>query len=119
MCVTNYINLHDHGRIVGQKKSGKKSYIQSKNRRTPTTYLDAQVCSFIGATLPSIFLIRCSFTTKKMFIFQKDDRHYITLSTFGFFKGGILTVNLTNFKFEPVDANKKLTPESATKAVVS
>ncbi|KAG5313714.1 GP107 protein, partial [Acromyrmex insinuator] len=48
---------------------------------------------------------------------RKDGRHYITLSTFGFYKGGILTVNLMNFKFEPADVNKKLTPESASKAV--
>ncbi|XP_072744487.1 protein GPR107 isoform X2 [Anoplolepis gracilipes] len=48
---------------------------------------------------------------------RKDRRHYITLSTFGFYKGGILTVNLTNFKFEPADADKKLTPENANKAV--
>ncbi|XP_012528626.1 protein GPR107 [Monomorium pharaonis] len=48
---------------------------------------------------------------------RKDGRHYITLSTFGFYKGGILTVNLTNFKFEPANAEKKLTPESASKAV--
>ncbi|XP_067216236.1 protein GPR107 isoform X2 [Linepithema humile] len=66
-----------------------RNHIRSKNRRTQTTYINT----------------------------QKDDRHYITLSTFGFFRGGILTVNLTNFKFEPADANKKLTPESATKAV--
>jgi hypothetical protein len=31
----------------------------------------------------------------------------------------MLTVNLTNFKFEPADTEKKLTPESANKAVVS
>ncbi|XP_020290780.1 protein GPR107 [Pseudomyrmex gracilis] len=48
---------------------------------------------------------------------RKDRRHYITLSTFGFYKGGILTVNLTNFKFEPADSDKKLTSESANKAV--
>jgi len=57
--------------------------------------------------------------TETSFVFQKDGRHYITLSTFGFYKGGILTVNLTSFKFEPADADKKLTPESASKAVVS
>lgn len=56
---------------------------------------------------------------KVSFVFQKDRRHYITLSTFGFYKGGILTVNLTNFKFEPADADKKLTPETTNKAVVS
>lgn len=59
------------------------------------------------------------FPLKVSFVFQKDRRHYITLSTFGFYKGGILTVNLTNFKFEPADVDKKLTPESANKAVVS
>ncbi|XP_029667624.1 protein GPR107 [Formica exsecta] len=48
---------------------------------------------------------------------RKDRRHYITLSTFGFYKGGILTVNLTNFKFEPADVDKKLSPESTNKAV--
>lgn len=36
---------------------------------------------------------------------QKDVRRYISLSTFGFYKGGTLDVNLTNFKAEPFDEN--------------
>lgn len=36
---------------------------------------------------------------------RKDVRRYIALSTFGFFKGGTLDVNLTNFKAEPYDEN--------------
>lgn len=36
---------------------------------------------------------------------QKDVRRYISLSTFGFYKGGILDVNLTNFKAEPFHEN--------------
>lgn len=36
---------------------------------------------------------------------RKDTRRYIALSTFGFYKGGILDVNLTNFKAEPFDEN--------------
>lgn len=53
------------------------------------------------------------------FAFQKDNRPYIALTTFGFYKGGILTVNLTNFKFQAADPEKKLTPETTDKAVVS
>lgn len=36
---------------------------------------------------------------------RKDVRRYISLSTFGFYKGGTLDVNLTNFKAEPFDEN--------------
>ncbi|XP_076649134.1 protein GPR107 isoform X1 [Halictus rubicundus] len=36
---------------------------------------------------------------------RKDTRRYIALSTFGFYKSGILNVNLTNFKAEPLDEN--------------
>ncbi|XP_076242985.1 protein GPR107 isoform X1 [Calliopsis andreniformis] len=36
---------------------------------------------------------------------RKDTRRHIALSTFGFYKGGILDVNLTNFKAEPFDEN--------------
>lgn len=36
---------------------------------------------------------------------QKDTRRYIALSTFGFYKGGILDVNLTNFKADPFKEN--------------
>lgn len=36
---------------------------------------------------------------------RKDIRRYIALSTFGFYKGGILNVNLTNFKAEPFNEN--------------
>ncbi|XP_031840440.1 protein GPR107 isoform X1 [Nomia melanderi] len=36
---------------------------------------------------------------------RKDTRRYIALSTFGFYKGGMLDVNLTNFKAEPLDEN--------------
>ncbi|XP_078042583.1 protein GPR107 isoform X2 [Augochlora pura] len=36
---------------------------------------------------------------------RKDTRRYIALSTFGFYKSGILDVNLTNFKAEPLDEN--------------
>lgn len=36
---------------------------------------------------------------------QKDVRRYIALSTFGFYKGGTLDVNLTNFKADPFDEN--------------
>ncbi|XP_034187075.1 protein GPR107 isoform X1 [Osmia lignaria lignaria] len=36
---------------------------------------------------------------------RKDVRRYISLSTFGFYKGGILDVNLTNFKAEPFHEN--------------
>ncbi|CAK9802559.1 Protein GPR107 [Anthophora plagiata] len=36
---------------------------------------------------------------------RNDVRRYIALSTFGFYKGGILDVNLTNFKAEPYDEN--------------
>lgn len=36
---------------------------------------------------------------------QKDTRRYISLSTFGFYKDGILNVRLTNFKAEPLDKN--------------
>ncbi|KAK1118582.1 hypothetical protein K0M31_014888 [Melipona bicolor] len=36
---------------------------------------------------------------------RKDVRRYIALSTFGFYKGGTLDVNLTNFKADPFDEN--------------
>ncbi|XP_033354665.1 protein GPR107 isoform X1 [Bombus vosnesenskii] len=36
---------------------------------------------------------------------RKDVRRYIALSTFGFYKGGTLDVNLTNFKVDPFDEN--------------
>ncbi|XP_033330292.1 protein GPR107 isoform X2 [Megalopta genalis] len=36
---------------------------------------------------------------------RKDTRRYIALSTFGFYKSGILDVNLTNFKAQPLDEN--------------
>ncbi|XP_076681740.1 protein GPR107 isoform X1 [Andrena cerasifolii] len=36
---------------------------------------------------------------------RKDTRRYIALSTFGFYKGGILDVNLTNFKADPFKEN--------------
>ncbi|XP_076170966.1 protein GPR107 isoform X2 [Ptiloglossa arizonensis] len=36
---------------------------------------------------------------------RKDIRRYIALSTFGFYKDGILNVNLSNFKAEPFDEN--------------
>ncbi|XP_012254100.2 protein GPR107 isoform X2 [Athalia rosae] len=36
---------------------------------------------------------------------RNDVRRYIALSTFGFYEGGILRVNLTNFKAEPRDDN--------------
>ncbi|XP_043248119.1 protein GPR107 isoform X2 [Colletes gigas] len=36
---------------------------------------------------------------------RKDIRRYIALSTFGFYKGGILAVHLSNFKAEPFDEN--------------
>lgn len=36
---------------------------------------------------------------------QKDTRRYIALSTFGFYKGGMLDVNLMNFKAKPLDEN--------------
>ncbi|PBC34708.1 hypothetical protein APICC_01834 [Apis cerana cerana] len=41
---------------------------------------------------------------------RKDVRRYISLSTFGFYKGGTLDVNLTNFKAEPFDENA-VTPD--------
>ncbi|XP_034937893.1 protein GPR107 isoform X2 [Chelonus insularis] len=36
---------------------------------------------------------------------KNDARRYITLTTFGFYKGGILTVNLTNFRVKPFNDN--------------
>ncbi|XP_060833088.1 protein GPR107 isoform X1 [Bombus pascuorum] len=36
---------------------------------------------------------------------RKDIRRFIALSTFGFYKGGTLDVNLTNFKADPFDEN--------------
>ncbi|XP_076622721.1 protein GPR107 isoform X2 [Colletes latitarsis] len=36
---------------------------------------------------------------------RKDIRSHIALSTFGFYKGGILAVHLSNFKAEPFDEN--------------
>ncbi|XP_043286236.1 protein GPR107 isoform X2 [Venturia canescens] len=36
---------------------------------------------------------------------RNDMRRYIALTTFGFYKGGILNVNLTNFKADPLDEN--------------
>ncbi|XP_033303949.1 protein GPR107 isoform X2 [Bombus bifarius] len=36
---------------------------------------------------------------------RKDVRRYIALSTFGFYKGGTLDVNLTNFRVDPFDEN--------------
>nr|XP_050858214.1 protein GPR107 isoform X1 [Vespula vulgaris] len=36
---------------------------------------------------------------------RKDIRRYISLSTFGFYKDGILNVSLTNFKADPLDKN--------------
>ncbi|XP_015429896.1 PREDICTED: protein GPR107 isoform X2 [Dufourea novaeangliae] len=36
---------------------------------------------------------------------RNDIRPYIALSTFGFYKSGILEVNLTNFKAQPLDEN--------------
>ncbi|KAI4499433.1 hypothetical protein M0802_005329 [Mischocyttarus mexicanus] len=36
---------------------------------------------------------------------RKDTRRYISLSTFGFYKDGILNVSLTNFKADPYDKN--------------
>ncbi|XP_066582184.1 protein GPR107 isoform X2 [Prorops nasuta] len=36
---------------------------------------------------------------------RKDVRRYISLSTFGFYEGGILNVTLTNFKADPFDEN--------------
>ncbi|XP_068979476.1 protein GPR107 isoform X2 [Bombus flavifrons] len=36
---------------------------------------------------------------------RKDVRRHIALSTFGFYKGGTLDVNLTNFKADPFDEN--------------
>ncbi|XP_011145733.1 protein GPR107 isoform X2 [Harpegnathos saltator] len=48
---------------------------------------------------------------------RKDNRPYIALTTFGFYKGGILIVNLTNFQFQSVDPDKKLTSETTDKAV--
>ncbi|XP_033221478.1 protein GPR107 isoform X2 [Belonocnema kinseyi] len=36
---------------------------------------------------------------------RNDNRRYISLSTFGFYKGGILSVNLTNFKARPFNEN--------------
>lgn len=36
---------------------------------------------------------------------RNDDRRYISLSTFGFYKGGVLSVNLTNFKASPFNEN--------------
>ncbi|XP_035739173.1 protein GPR107-like isoform X2 [Vespa mandarinia] len=35
----------------------------------------------------------------------KDTRKYISLSTFGFYKDGILNVSLTNFRADPLDKN--------------
>ncbi|XP_012151906.2 protein GPR107 isoform X1 [Megachile rotundata] len=37
---------------------------------------------------------------------RKDVRRHISLSTFGFYKGGILDVNLINFKAEPFHENE-------------
>ncbi|KAL0118400.1 hypothetical protein PUN28_009214 [Cardiocondyla obscurior] len=71
----------------------------------------ARVC------LPILLLVATATARIHKLDIRKDGRHYITLSTFGFYKGGILTVNLTNFKFEPADGGKKLAPESASKAV--
>ncbi|XP_053994681.1 protein GPR107 isoform X1 [Hylaeus volcanicus] len=36
---------------------------------------------------------------------RKDTRRYIALSTFGFYKGGILDIHLLNFKADPFDEN--------------
>ncbi|XP_050590843.1 protein GPR107 isoform X2 [Bombus affinis] len=36
---------------------------------------------------------------------RKDVRRHIALTTFGFYKGGILDINLTNFKADPFDEN--------------
>ncbi|XP_046827392.1 protein GPR107 isoform X2 [Vespa crabro] len=36
---------------------------------------------------------------------RKDTRKYISLSTFGFYKDGILNVSLTNFRADPLDKN--------------
>lgn len=38
-------------------------------------------------------------------VFQNDVRRYFALTTFGFYKGGILSVNLTNFKVKPFNEN--------------
>lgn len=35
------------------------------------------------------------------FLFQNDTRKYIPLSTFGFYAGGVLSVNLTQFQSVP------------------
>ncbi|KAK2581135.1 hypothetical protein KPH14_007947 [Odynerus spinipes] len=60
------------------------------------------------------FLVRCFWTLLTITIvaarihkleIRKDTRRYISLSTFGFYKDGILNVSLTNFKAEPFDKN--------------
>ncbi|XP_017794206.1 PREDICTED: protein GPR107 isoform X3 [Habropoda laboriosa] len=59
-------------------------------------------------------LIRCLWTLSILVLaaarihkleIRKDVRRHIALSTFGFYKGGILDVNLINFKAEPYDEN--------------
>ncbi|KAL6253625.1 hypothetical protein P5V15_012340 [Pogonomyrmex californicus] len=77
----------------------------------PNAVVLARVC------LPLLLLAAATNARIHKLDIRKDRRHYITLSTFGFYIGGILTVNLTSFKFESADAEKKLTPESASKAV--
>ena len=41
----------------------------------------------------------------KLFVLQNDSRRFISLSTFGFYKNGILSVKLINFKSKPFDKN--------------
>lgn len=40
-----------------------------------------------------------------LYLFQNDNRKYIALSTFGFYKGGILDVKLINFYASPFSEN--------------
>ncbi|XP_014469317.1 PREDICTED: protein GPR107 [Dinoponera quadriceps] len=72
----------------------------------------------LARCLPLLLLMVAAATARihKLDI-RKDNRPYIALTTFGFYKGGILTVNLTNFKFQAADPDKKLTPETTDKAV--
>ncbi|XP_011498001.1 PREDICTED: protein GPR107 [Ceratosolen solmsi marchali] len=59
----------------------------------------------LGISFLSVFFIGPAFTRIHKFDLKNDFRRFISLSSFGFYKEGILSVNLINFKALPFDDN--------------
>lgn len=66
----------------------------------PVLLFGAHFYGFILCVCLSTQVAYCS-----LFLLQNDDRSYISVSTFGFFKGGGLDVKLRQFHPEPLNSN--------------